>query len=104
MSTEVITLCGSTKFKKEFLSVLQRFTLEGKIVLTVGAFGHADNIRITDEQKQMLDALHLKKIDMSDSIYVIDVGGYIGESTSREIAYAKSKGIPIRYLSKDERT
>ena len=46
----------------------------------------------------MLDDMHKRKIDMADEIFVINVGGYIGKSTQNEIAYAKSKGITIRYL------
>ena len=96
---EIVTLCGSTRFKQEFLEAQKKLTLEGKIVLSVGLFTHADNERITDEQKKMLDDLHFRKIDISDSIYVIDVNGYIGESTKREIEYASSKCLVIHYHS-----
>lgn len=89
---EIITLCGSTKFKKEFLEITKKQSLEGKIVLSVGLFNHADSEKVTEEQKIMLDELHLRKIDLSDSIYVIDVNKYIGESTKREIEYALKNG------------
>jgi len=98
---EKITLCGSTKFKKQFLEVQKRLSLEGKIVISVGLFGHADSEGLSVEQKTMLDEIHLRKIDMADRVYVIDVNEYIGESTQREIAYAESKGIPISYYSKE---
>ena len=98
----IITLCGSTKFKDQFLEVTKRLTLQGKIVLSVGLFGHADKVSLTEEQKNMLDSLHFKKIDMSDSIYVIDVDGYIGESTKKEIAYTKLKNKSIFYFSKGD--
>lgn len=97
---EVVTLCGSSKFKKEFIEVAERLTLEGKIVISLGLFGHADNKFgdiITDEVKEMLDNAHMAKIKMSDSIYVINVDGYIGESTGNEIEYAKSLGKKIYY-------
>ncbi|MEM7826851.1 MAG: hypothetical protein QXQ40_01355 [Candidatus Aenigmatarchaeota archaeon] len=94
---EIITLCGSTKFKKEYLEVMKRLTLEGKIVIPVGLYLHAGD-EITDEQKEMLDELHLRKIDISDSIYVINKNGYIGESTKREIMYAQRMGKKIYFL------
>ena len=60
-----------------------------------GVFGHADNFQWTEEQKQKLDQLHLEKIRMSNAIFVLNYGGYIGESTAKEIKYAESIGIPI---------
>lgn len=99
---KVITLCGSTKFKDEFMQQQKRLTLEGNIVISVGLFGHADGdykTVITDEVKEMLDDIHKRKIDMSDAIFVIDVNGYIGSSTRSEIEYAKSTGKEIMYLS-----
>ena len=102
----VITLCGSTRFKNEFYEVQKRLTLEGNIVISVGLFGHAGDQEVWDgmdegalsKTKEMLDDMHKQKIDMADSIYVINVGGYIGESTRSEIEYAKTCGKPIRYL------
>ena len=88
---EVVTLCGSSKFEKEFIEAAERLTLEGKIVISLGLFGHADNkydTVITDGVKVMLDDMHRSKIQMSDSIFVINVNGYIGESTRNEILYA----------------
>ncbi|MNC34102.1 hypothetical protein D3C75_825190 [compost metagenome] len=96
--SKVITLCGSTKFKKEFEEVNARFTLEGNVVISVGVFGHADGIALTEEQKMKLDLIHFEKIDMADEIFVINVGGYVGNSTSLEIAYAQSKRKPVHYF------
>ena len=96
---KVITLCGSTKFKEEFLAEQKRLTLEGNIVISVGLFGHSgDNEVWTEGTKAMLDDMHKRKIDMADEIFVINVGGYIGESTRSEIEYAKAHGRPIIYL------
>ena len=96
---KVITLCGSTKFKEQYLEAQKRLTLEGNIVISVGLFGHCgDNEVWTEGTKAMLDDMHLRKIDMADEIFVINVGGYIGESTRKEIAYAESQGIDVRYL------
>lgn len=98
---EVITLCGSTKFKDDFIKAQEFLTITGHIVLSVGLFGHADNkfnTIITPEVEVMLDDIHKRKIDMSDSIYVINKDDYIGESTKSEIEYAKSKGKTISYM------
>lgn len=96
---KVITLCGSTRFKDEFLAAQKRLTLEGNIVISVGLFGHSGDDEVwTEGTKAMLDDMHKRKIDMADEIFVINVGGYIGESTRSEIEYAKSQGIAIRFL------
>ena len=97
----IITLCGSTKFKKEFIKVTEELTLQGVVVISVGLFGHADSkfdTVITPEIKKMLDNLHLQKIDMADQIFVINVDGYMGESTRNEIEYAKKQNKVINYL------
>ena len=95
----VITLCGSTRFKDQFLEAQKRLTLEGNIVISVGLFGHSGDEEVwTEGTKEMLDDMHKRKIDMADEIYVINVGGYIGSSTSSEIEYAKCQGKGIRYL------
>lgn len=97
---KVITLCGSTKFKKEFEETQKRLTLEGNVVISVGLFGHSGDDEVwTDNKKEMLDNMHRQKIDMADEIFVIDVDGYIGESTKAEIDYAISKGKPVKYYS-----
>lgn len=96
---KIITLCGSTKFKNEFLQVQKQLTLEGNIVISVGCFGHSGDEEVwTENIKKMLDDMHKRKIDMADEIFVINVNGYIGESTKSEIAYAMRLGKPIRYL------
>jgi len=97
----IITLCGSTRYKDEFLKVQRKLTLEGNIVISVGLFGHADDEfkdSITTEIKIMLDDMHKRKIDMADEIYVINKNGYIGESTRSEIEYAIKTGKRINYL------
>lgn len=99
----IITLCGSTRFKEQFLEAQKRLTLEGNIVISVGLFGHSgDNEVWTEGTKQMLDDMHKRKIDMADSIYVINVGGYIGESTRSEIEYARKNGKAIQYLEPEK--
>ena len=96
---KVVTLCGSTRFKEQFMEVQKQLTLEGCIVISVGMFGHAGDEEVWKPGvKEMLDDMHLRKIDMADEIFVINVGGYIGESTRREIAYAKQTGKRVNYL------
>ena len=102
----VITLCGSTRFKDEFMEVQKRLTLEENIVISVGLFGHSGDDEVWENMdegtltktKEMLDDMHKRKIDMADEIFVINVGGYIGSSTRSEIEYAKAAGKPVRYL------
>ena len=94
----IVCLCGSTKFKEAFLDAAKSETLDGRIVLSVGFFGHADGITLSSEHKAKLDILHLRKIDLADEVLVVNVGQYIGESTQREIEYARSTGKPVRYL------
>ncbi len=97
----VITLCGSIRFKDEFIKVQEQLTLEGNIVFTPNFFHNLKTTEIDVETKRMLDAMHKQKIDMSNEIYVINVGGYIGESTKSEIKYAKKHGKIIHYLEKE---
>ena len=98
---KVITLCGSTKFKDEFMEVQKKLTLEGNIVISVGLFMHKEENSIewkNDGTKEMLDDMHKRKIDMADEIYVINKNGYIGNSTRSEIEYAKEHGKVINYM------
>ena len=95
----VITLCGSTRFKEQYLEAQKRLTLEGNIIISVGLFGHSGDDETWEPGiKEMLDNMHKRKIDMADAIYVINVGGYIGESTRSEIEYAKAHGKEVKYL------
>ena len=97
---QIICLCGSTRFKQEFINANFRETMKGNIVVTVGWFSHTDGEIFTPapEEKKRLDELHLRKIDLADKVFVINKGGYIGESTTNEINYAKSIDKPVEYL------
>ena len=96
---KVITLCGSTRFKDAFMEAQKRLTMEGNIVISVGLFGHSGDDEVWAEgMKEMLDDMHRRKIDMADAIFVVNVGGYVGESTRGEIEYAKRNGKEIMYL------
>ena len=103
---KVITLCGSTRFKEEFMQVQKDLTLKGNIVISVGLYGHSGDSEVWENMnegtltktKEMLDDMHKRKIDMADEIFVVNVGGYIGDSTKSEIKYAQDNGKVIRYL------
>lgn len=107
---KIVCLCGSTRFYKEFQEANYRETMKGNIVLTVGFYPHAqDEIHggyqhITPEQKIALDELHKCKIDLANEIFVINVGGYVGESTRSEIEYAQNRRKPVLYLEPIEQT
>ncbi|WP_330377082.1 hypothetical protein [Butyrivibrio sp. WCE2006] len=106
----VVTLCGSTRFRDQFMEAQKRLTLEGNIVISDGLFGHSGDQEVWDvmdegtlsRTKEMLDDMHKRKIDMSDEIFVINVGGYIGDSTRSEIEYAKTHGKKVNYLESIE--
>lgn len=119
----IVCLCGSTRFYQQFQEANYKETIQGKIVLSVGFYPHISKKRMivdgcmgeqevlvdivsehsqekgcTPKEKIKLDELHLRKIDLADEILILNVGGYIGESTRRELEHAKKKGKLIRYL------
>lgn len=103
----IVCLCGSTRFSEAFQKANLLETLDGKIVLTIGCDMRSDSIIFRDhgeevlkEIKAKLDELHLRKIDLADEVLILNVGGYIGESTKREIEYAKQHHKVIRYLER----
>lgn len=100
----IAVLCGSTRFRDAFDALNRELTLAGLIVVAPGVFGHTDPIwaAMPDDKrttiKATLDDLHLRKIELADVVWVANPGGYIGESTRNEIAYAEQLGKPIHYL------
>ena len=97
----VVCLCGSTKFKDDFIEAYEELSKRGCIVLTVGMFGHADNRYekdLTEEVKITLDVMHFEKILMSDAVLIINKDGYVGYSTKREIEFANHYNIPVLNL------
>lgn len=104
---KIVCLCGSTRFRREFMLANHTETLAGRIVLSVGCFVHASEAEqppgldlppLTEDDKVRLDELHLRKIDLADEVLVLNVGGYVGTSTRREVNYAHATGKPIRWL------
>lgn len=99
---KVITLCGSTRFKTAFREWEARLEIEEPaVVLSVAMWSPTAKVMPTPAQNELLDAIHLRKIDLSDEIFVLDVGGYIGQATRREMEYAASKGKRVRKLSEE---
>jgi hypothetical protein len=100
----IVCLCGSTRFYEEFQQWNFALTMQGHIVLSVGFYPHAqDEVHgedkgVTAEQKVALDELHKRKIDLADEVFVINVGGYIGDSTRSEIEYAMVHDKNVTYL------
>ena len=110
-SPTIVCLCGSTRHKDEFEAASRKLTLDGLIVIMPGVWGHAEDdaraagattpVPVTLRQKQALDVLHKRKIDLANSVVVIIPDGHIGESTQSEIAYARLHGKPVRYWTGD---
>lgn len=98
---EIIVLCGSTRFYKLFDEMNLKFTLEGKIVLSIGTVYRGDHGSLFEHKKVMLDELHKRKIDLATHVFVINKDGYIGDSTRDEIRYATMMGKPIIYMEYD---
>lgn len=101
----IVCLCGSTRFWREFQAAGLRETMAGRIVLSIGAASGTDDEHFGnlpraeyDRIKADLDALHMWKIELCDEVLILNVGGYIGESTARELAKAQRLGKVVRFL------
>ncbi len=95
----VVTLCGSTRFSEAFQAASLSETLAGRIVLSIGCDLRSDDcLGLNDETRAKLVDLHKRKIDISDEILVLNVGGYVGESTRAEINHAIALGKEVRWL------
>lgn len=95
---KIITLCGSLKFKKEMMIVAERMALEGNCIITP-VYPISENYKRTEEQLEKLKKSHLKKIELSDAILVVNVNNYIGDSTKLEMDYAQKLGKEIIYYT-----
>jgi hypothetical protein len=101
----IVCLCGSTRFSQAFREATLRETLAGHIVLSIGCDMRSDTAVFAGltpaelaQVKARLDALHKEKIKLADSVLILNVGGYIGESTRSELDYARRLGKPVRFL------
>ena len=96
-TAKIVTLCGSTKFRSEFHAKARELALDGCVVFGPEVFSHAEDLELSAGQVERLDALHKRKIVLSDEIYVLNIGGYIGYSTHSEILFAKERELPVIY-------
>lgn len=94
----IITICGSLKFQQEMITIAQKMTFRGHCVITP-IFQISHNPNYTEEQIQKLKDAHLKKIEISDAILVVNVNNYIGKSTRLEIEYAKQHNKQVLYYT-----
>ncbi|GAB3022267.1 hypothetical protein GCM10011376_27520 [Nocardioides flavus (ex Wang et al. 2016)] len=98
---EIVCICGSMRFADEMLAANRDLTLAGAIVVAPGLLAPTGErgaaAEPTDEQKAALGELHLRRIDLADRVLVVNPGGYVGESTRREIAYARAAGTPVSF-------
>lgn len=93
---KIITLCGSMRFKNKMIEIAAKLELEGNIVIQCIYF--PQNKILSNFELELLSKLHYKKIEISDAIYIVNVDGYIGESTKNEIEYARSLNKEILSL------
>lgn len=94
---KVIAICGSLKFKEEMIKIAIQLELTGNVAL-IPIFPTNNEMNYTEEEKTMLGKMHKEKIKIADAIFVVNINGYIGESTKREIEYAKAQNKEILYL------
>lgn len=99
---KVLTICGSLKFKDKIIEQTEKLELAGNCVLSIIYPTNENKDYYTDAQAKLLDKLHKQKIDMSDGIFVVNLGGYIGSSTKSEIEYAKANNKEVLYLEEDK--
>ncbi len=91
---KIVTICGSMKFQKEMQKVSEKLELQNDYVVIQCIYPNEEH-EYSQEELQCLRELHYRKIELSDAIYIVNVGGYIGESVRQEIEYARSLGKEI---------
>lgn len=99
MQILIVTLCGSSRFRDEFARQYFEETLKGNIVLSIAPKQGRD---LTEEEKLLVDRVYMRKIELSDEIRCINVGGYIGVSTKRELWYANWIGKNISWVEQNK--
>lgn len=102
----IVVICGSTRFYRHFQEANYRETMAGRIVLSIGFYPcegeHGEGVGCTPEQKKAVDELYFRKIELADEVLVLNVDGYVGESTRNEVKYAQSLDKPIRWLEPEK--
>ena len=99
MDIKVITICGSMKYSREMIKITEELELRKGYAVIQCAY-NIDGQKHKDADASILDKIHRKKIDISDAIYVVNIDGYIGNSTRNEIEYAKNSGKEVIYHEK----
>lgn len=106
---KIVCICGSSRFYDAYQKAEYEETMAGRIYLSIGFYphcsklNHGEGVGHNSKEKIMLDELHKRKIDLADEVLVLNVGGYVGESTQSEIEYAKNLGKKIRWLEEPVR-
>ena len=97
---KIITVCGSLRFYKEMMEITEKMELQGNCIL-VPIYNHArpNKDDFIEEDALMLDKMHKERIKLADAILVVNVDGYIGNSTKSEIEFAKSLNKEILYYT-----
>lgn len=96
MNIKTVTICGSMKFANEMIKIARNLEKDYGYAVIQCVYNFENEIENETEIKNIVNA-HWKKIDICDAIYVVNIGGYIGNSTKEEIKYALSKGKEIIY-------
>lgn len=96
MKIKVITICGSMRYSKEMMKIAEQLELKDGYAVIQCVY-NVDGQKYEGFDASILDKIHRKKIDISDAIYVVNIDGYIGNSTKNEIEYAKNNGKEIIY-------
>ena len=97
---KTVTLCGSMKFEREMQRIA--FLLETKRRWNVlQCVYNVGGLALSGEDRDALEQAHLRKIELSDAVYVVDVGGYIGDQVKKEMAFAGSLGKQILFHSRE---
>lgn len=92
---KIVTICGSVKFKDKMMEIAKNLEIKNKYVVIQCVYSMD---KFSDEEQRILADLHYKKIEISDAVYVVNIAGYIGSSTSNEIEYANKLGKEVIYL------
>ena len=95
---ETVTICGSMRFSQEMKEIA--FMLESRHGLNVLQCTYNEQgVKITPDMLENLEQAHFVKISLSDWIYVVDIGHYIGDAVRKEIAYAEEHGKKVVFHS-----
>jgi hypothetical protein len=94
---KVVTLCGSMRFQNEMMEIAEKLAREGECVLTP-VYMVMKDCEISEEEVERLKLEQFKRIELADEIFVVDVDGYVGESTMAEIEFAERNGKMVRWM------